>query len=382
MKIAIAGGGTGGHIYPAVAVVNSLVGAGKQVEVSFVGTRRGLEGSIVPGLGYRMHHIISRPLPTGLSAGSALSLICAFVGLLQSLVILMTDRPAVVIGTGGYASGPFVVAARLFGVPILLIEPNSVPGRTTMLLARFVDEVALGFQESVRHFAKGTNLRVTGVPTRPTLLGNTREKGISMFNLESARKTVFVFGGSRGASSINKAFVEAATALQGRDDLQFVAQTGKADYEYVSQAVQKISALCRVYPYIDDIGSAYAASDLVVCRAGAGSVAEVTACGLPSILIPYPYAAGDHQEANAKLLERIGAASVIRDEELCGERLAEAIVSIIYDTDRMTTMSGSSRELGRPDAARDISLRVLELALRKGRLSKLATVLAELCSAK
>ncbi|MFH1312873.1 MAG: undecaprenyldiphospho-muramoylpentapeptide beta-N-acetylglucosaminyltransferase [Candidatus Eisenbacteria bacterium] len=382
MKIAIAGGGTGGHIYPAVAVVNSLVKSGKQVDVSFVGTRRGLEGSIVPALGYRMRHIMSRPLPTGPSVGSALSLVCAFVGFVQSLIILMTDRPAVVIGTGGYASGPFVTAARLFGVPILLIEPNSVPGRTTMLLARFVDEVALGFQESVRYFSKGTNLRVTGVPTRPTLLGNTREHGISMFNLEPARKTVFVFGGSRGASSINKAFVEAATALEGRDDLQFVAQTGKTDYEYVSQAVQKINSLCRVYPYIDDIGSAYAASDLVVCRAGAGSVAEVTACGLPSILIPYPYAAGGHQEANAKLLERIGAASVIRDEDLSGERLAQAIVSIIYDTDKMTKMSGRSRELGRPDAARDISLRVLELALRKGRLSKLATVLAELCSVK
>jgi UDP-N-acetylglucosamine--N-acetylmuramyl-(pentapeptide) pyrophosphoryl-undecaprenol N-acetylglucosamine transferase len=382
MKIAIAGGGTGGHIYPAVAVVNSLVKSGKQVEVSFVGTRRGLEGSIVPGLGYRMHHIVSRPLPARHGAGSVLSLVYALVGFVQSFFILIADRPTVVIGTGGYASGPFVVAARLFGIPILMIEPNSVPGRTTMLLARLVDEIALGFQESVRYFAKGTNLRVTGVPTRPTLLGNTRENGISMFNLDAARKTVFVFGGSRGASSINKAFVEAATALEDRVDLQFIAQTGKADYEYVSQAVQKTGTLCRVYPYIDDIGSAYAASDLVVCRAGAGSVAEVTACGLPSILIPYPFAAGGHQEANAKLLERMGAASVIRDEDLSGERLAEAIVSIIYDDDRMARMSGSSRELGRPDAARDISLRVIELALRKGRLSKLATVLAELCSAK
>ena len=382
MKVTIAGGGTGGHIYPAVAVVNSLIRSGAQVDVAFVGTRRGLERSIVPGLGYRMHQIVSRPLPPGRSAGLVLSLLYAFVGLVQSLFILLKDRPGVVIGTGGYASGPFVVAARLFGIPILLIEPNSVPGRTTMLLARFADEVALGFQESVRYFARGTNLRVTGVPTRAALLKPTREGGIRMFNLEPDRKTVFIFGGSRGASSINKAFIEAAAALEGKDDLQFVAQTGKADYEYVSQAAQNLRVPCRVYPYIDDIGSAYAASDLVVCRAGAGAIAEVTACGLPSILVPYPHSAGGHQHANAKVMEEIGAASVILDEELSGARLAEAIVSIIYDSGKMTDMSGRSREVGRPDAARDIAVRVTELAVRKGRLSKLAAVLAELCSAK
>ena len=382
MRIAIAGGGTGGHIYPAVAVINCLSDSGHSVDVTFVGTRRGLERSIVPRLGYRVRHIISRPLPRGRRMGTAFSFLCAFLGLVQSILIILVERPGVVIGTGGYASGAFVVAAKLFGIPILLVEPNSIPGKATMLLARFADEVALGFQESVRHFAKGTNLRVTGVPIRPALLGHDREEGISKFNLDPAKKTVFVFGGSRGASRINKAFVEAAKTLEEKTDLQFLVQTGKADYEYVSQAAQSLRVVCKVHPYIEDIGPAYAAADLVVARAGAGTVAELTACGLPSIVIPYPHAAAGHQEANARLLEQSGAASVILDKDLDGEILARTIVSIIYDADRRTGMSRNSRRMGKPDAAREIATRLIDLAARKGRLSKLAAALGELCSAK
>jgi UDP-N-acetylglucosamine--N-acetylmuramyl-(pentapeptide) pyrophosphoryl-undecaprenol N-acetylglucosamine transferase len=382
MKIAIAGGGTGGHIYPAAAVVDCLRDAGHHVDVVFIGTRRGLEKSIVPSLGFRMHRIISRPLPATRNLSFVFSLACALVGFVQSLTIAICERPHIVIGTGGYASGPFVLAARLAGVPTILIEPNIIPGRTTMLVARFVNEVALGFQESVRHFKRGTNLRVTGVPVRTGLLARTREEGLRQFSLDPVKKTVFVFGGSRGAASINKAFVDAARALQSREDLQFLVQTGKADYEYVSQAAQELSALCRVYPYIEDIGYAYAASELVVSRAGAGTVAELTACGLPSILIPYPHAMGGHQEANARLLEQSGAADVILDEELDGDRLARAIVSIIYKPERIDNMSGNSRKLGRPDASREIATRLVELALSKSRLSKLATVIGEICSAK
>jgi UDP-N-acetylglucosamine--N-acetylmuramyl-(pentapeptide) pyrophosphoryl-undecaprenol N-acetylglucosamine transferase len=382
MKVTIAGGGTGGHIYPAVAVIECLKDARHKIEISYVGTRRGLEGSIVPGLGYTMRQIVSRPLPPKKSVGFIFSLLCALVGFLQSALMLICERPDVVIGTGGYASGPFILAARLFGVPTLLIEPNSIPGRTTMLMARFVNEVALGFKESVRHFGNGTNLRVTGIPIRTSLLGCTRQDGMRKFNLDPAKNTVFIFGGSRGASSINKAFVEAAKALDDRDDLQFLVQTGKADYEYVSQEAQNLNIPCRVYPYIGDIGFAYGACDLAVARAGAGTVAELTACGLPSILIPYPHAMGRHQDANARLLEEIGAARVILDEDLNGEVLAETIVSIIYDPGKMTDMSGRSRDFGKPEAAREIATRLVELAASEGRLSKLATVLGELCSVR
>jgi UDP-N-acetylglucosamine--N-acetylmuramyl-(pentapeptide) pyrophosphoryl-undecaprenol N-acetylglucosamine transferase len=288
----------------------------------------------------------------------------------------------VVIGTGGYASAPVVLAARILGVPILLIEPNSIPGRTTTMLARFADEVALGLQESVRHFSRGTNLRVTGVPIRPSMLSCTREEGLQVFGLSPGRKTVFVFGGSRGASSINRALVDAARTLQDRQDLQFLVQTGRGDYQMVAGALSGLRIPCVVHPYIDDIGHAYAVCDLAVCRAGAGTIAELTAFGLPSILIPYPHATGGHQETNARILEESGAASVILDEDLNGRNLANTIVAIIDDAGHLGDMSRNSRGLGNPDAPREIAVRLVELAGHKGRLSRLAAVLVELCSVR
>lgn len=382
MKAVIAGGGTGGHIYPAVAVLESLAASGVPTETVFVGTRRGLEGGIVSGLGYRLRSIVARPLPMKKSPGYFFSLACAIVGTIQSVFILAWDRPNVIIGTGGYASAPVVMAGRLLGIPILLIEPNSVPGRTTTMLARFADEVALGLQESVRYFSRGTNLRVTGVPIRPSMLACTREEGMRLFGLDPERKTIFVFGGSRGASSINKAFVDAARTLQDRQDLQFLAQTGASDYEMVSEAVSRLRIPCVVHPYIDDIGPAYAAGNLAVCRAGAGTIAELTAFGLPSILIPYPHATAGHQETNAKILEESGAASVILDEDLNGRNLANTIVAIIDDANHLKDMSRDSRGLGSPDASREIAVRLVQLAGHKGRLSRLAAVVVELCSVR
>jgi UDP-N-acetylglucosamine--N-acetylmuramyl-(pentapeptide) pyrophosphoryl-undecaprenol N-acetylglucosamine transferase len=251
-----------------------------------------------------------------------------------------------------------------------------------MLLARFVDRIALGFQESVRYFRKGTNLRVTGVPVRSGLLEPSRDEGVKRFGLDPARKTVLVFGGSRGAHSINRAIVEAARLLQAKPDLQFLIQTGEADYAEVSGALGGLNLSSRVYPYIDEIGYAYRASDLVVARAGASTVTEVAAFALPSILIPYPHAALAHQDENARLMEARGAALVIKDRDLSGPVLAEAIVSIIYDQSRREMMSRHSGDVGSRDASSDIAGHIAELAKGKGRLSKLATVLGDICSAR
>lgn len=382
MKIVIAGGGTGGHIYPAVAVIEYLRAADANTEVVFVGTRRGLESSIVPSLGYRMRCIAARPLPAGKSPMLLVAGLYAIVGLVESVFLLLVERPSVVVGTGGYASGPLVLAASLVGVPTLLIEPNVIPGRTTMLLARLADRIVLGFQESVRYFKKGTNLRVTGVPVRPALVAPTRDDGLKRFGLDQARKTVLVFGGSRGAHSINKAFVAAAKKLAARGDLQFVVQTGEQDYQWVVKALNGLSLTCRAYPYIDDIGYAYRASDLVVSRAGASTLTEITALGLPSILIPYPHATLAHQDQNARLLEKSGAAVVINDRDLTGDVLADAIVALVCDSARMGTMSKNSRDLGKPDAAREIASHLHDLTQRRGRLRRLAAVLGDICSAR
>jgi len=268
------------------------------------------------------------------------------------------------------------------GIPILLVEPHSVPGRTVAMLSPYADEIALGFRERVRYFSKGTNLRVTGVPIRSSLVGGSRASGMKRFNLDPDLKTVFVFGGSRGASSINRAVMGAVRKLQGRDDLQFLIQTGKRDFALVADSVADLDIGCRVYPFIEEMGLAYAVSDLVVCRAGAGAVAEITANALPAILVPYPHATAQHQESNARLLEARGAAQVILDADLNGEVLARTIASILSDPGRLETMSRDSRVLGRPDAAGEIASRLIDLARRKGRLSKLATVLADICSAR
>jgi UDP-N-acetylglucosamine--N-acetylmuramyl-(pentapeptide) pyrophosphoryl-undecaprenol N-acetylglucosamine transferase len=382
MRVTIAGGGTGGHIYPAVGVVEYLRAIDDRLHVAFVGTRSGLEAGIVPSLGYKMYSIVAKPLPSKKGLGAVPALASAMVGLVQSFGILLLERPNVVVGTGGYASGPLVFAASLVGIPTLLIEPNVIPGRTTTLLARMVDRIALGFPESVRYFRKGTNLRVTGIPVRPRLVAPTRDDGLKRFGLDPGRKTVFVFGGSRGAHSINEAFMAAAAVLQPRSDLQFIIQTGTADYERVVAAMSKLDVCCRVYPYIDDIGYAYRASDLVVSRAGASTLTELAALGLPSILIPYPHATLSHQEENARLLEARGAAVVIMDRDLTGDMLARAIVSIICDRAKHETMSRNSSSLARPEASREIAANLVDLAKAKGRLSKLATVLGDICSAR
>jgi UDP-N-acetylglucosamine--N-acetylmuramyl-(pentapeptide) pyrophosphoryl-undecaprenol N-acetylglucosamine transferase len=382
MKVVVAGGGTGGHIYPAVAVLERLRTGVENLDVTFLGTRRGLEGGIVPRLGYSMRAIVSRPLPAIKNADFVFSLIAASVGFVQSLIIMMSNRPHVVIGTGGYASGPVVLAARVLGIPILLIEPNSVPGRTISLLSRYADEIDLGFKETVRYFERGTNLRVTGVPIRASLGGGRRAEGLERFGLAGDRKTVFVFGGSRGAESINRAVIEAARLLADRRDLQLLVQTGRDGYARVEESLKKLEMPSSVHAFIDDMRLAYAAADLVVCRSGASAVAEVTACGLPAILIPYPHATGGHQESNARLLEEAGAARVILDCDLDGDALARAIVSMITDPDLVRRMSDNSRRLGNPRAADEIASRLLDLARKKGRLRKLATALVDLCSVR
>ena len=191
-----------------------------------------------------------------------------------------------------------------------------------------------------------------------------------------------MFVGIRGASSINQAIVDAVRNLDNRNDLQFVIQTGERDFRRVAEAVAGLGTTCRVYPFIEEMGLAYAVSDLVVCRAGAGAVAEITANELPAILIPYPHATARHQESNARLLETQGAAKVILDGDLSGDVLARTIVSILSDSEHLETMSRDSRNLGKPDAAGEIASRLIDLARRKGRLRKLATVLVDLCSVR
>jgi UDP-N-acetylglucosamine--N-acetylmuramyl-(pentapeptide) pyrophosphoryl-undecaprenol N-acetylglucosamine transferase len=239
----------------------------------------------------------------------------------------------------------------LFGCPLLLQEQNSIPGLTNRWLARIADEVHLSFLEARRYFSKRDHLKVTGNPVRAYILSGERAQALREFKLDGSRPTLFIFGGSLGAKRINSAALDALRRLNGRFDVQCILQTGREDHDAVAAAVEAEQLPATVLPFVKKMHLAYAAADLVVCRAGAMTLAEIAVCGRPSILIPYPYAAHDHQRVNAANLADRGAAVTIDESELTGERLAQEIAHLLADRTLLSRMSTNARLFARPDAA-------------------------------
>jgi UDP-N-acetylglucosamine--N-acetylmuramyl-(pentapeptide) pyrophosphoryl-undecaprenol N-acetylglucosamine transferase len=366
MKVLIAGGGTGGHIYPGIAVAEELKRIAPETDILFVGGDRGLEGRVVPEAGFELATIGARGLPRRSPwrvPGAVLANTGAF---LAATGIVGRFKPDVVLGTGGYVSAPVVVAAWLARRPVVLQEQNSVPGLTNRLLARVADEVHLAFSESRGFFAHKDRLKLTGNPVRRMILSGDRKAALARFGLSEGKSTVFVFGGSRGARRINEATLEAMAKLRGSLPAQFILQTGKEDFAWAKERAEAQSLPVTVVPYLTHIHEAYAAADLVVCRAGAMTLAEIAACGVPAILVPYPFAAYNHQETNAQNLAERGGAVLIRDSELTGERLASDLRRLVQDRETLIKMSVNARRFARPDAAERIARGLLEWA-RTGR---------------
>lgn len=354
MKVMIAGGGTGGHVYPGIAVAEELRRSRPDSDVVFVGTKRGLEATAVPEAGFRLRTIWSRGLPRRAWWRWPGVLLTDFFGCLQALAVLRNERPDVVLGTGGYVSGPVSLAAWILRRPLVLQEQNSVPGLSNRWLAQIADEVHLSFVEARSYFRRKDHLRVTGNPIRPYILSGDRTTALEEFGLNTAKPTVFVFGGSRGAHRINLAALDAMRRLSGRVDVQFILQTGRDDFDMMRAAVDAERFPAKVLPFLKRIHMAYAAADLVVCRSGAMTLAEIAACGTPAILVPYPHAAHDHQAVNAANLVDRGAAAMIPDRELTGERLASEIARWLSDRQALSRMSANARTFARPDAAERI----------------------------
>ncbi|HYM80886.1 MAG TPA: undecaprenyldiphospho-muramoylpentapeptide beta-N-acetylglucosaminyltransferase [Candidatus Limnocylindria bacterium] len=350
----IAGGGTGGHVYPGIAVAEEMMRLRPSAEVVFVGGRRGLEAQAVPESGFRIRFIVTRGFPRRAWWRWPAALIANVVGFAQALGVVASERPDVVLGTGGYVSGPVALAARVLRRPLLLQEQNSIPGLSNRWLARIADEVHLSFTEARAYFDRKDHLKITGNPVRAHILGGDRAAAMREFALAAGRPTVFVFGGSRGAHRINEAALDAMRRLKGRVDVQFILQTGRDDFEWAKGQVEADALPARVMPFLRQIHLAYAAADLVVCRSGAMTLAEIAANGTPAILIPYPYAAHNHQEVNANNLVERGAAALIPDRELGGERLAKEIAHLLADRQTLRRMSVNARTFARPDAAERI----------------------------
>ncbi|HHV61818.1 MAG TPA: undecaprenyldiphospho-muramoylpentapeptide beta-N-acetylglucosaminyltransferase [Firmicutes bacterium] len=375
MRVLFAGGGTGGHIYPGITIADALTASGEDVEVLFVGSRRGLENEIVPRRGYRLATIDIAGFERRVSLKTAKTVVMACKGCWQALAIIRSFRPDVVVGTGGYVCGPVVMVAKLLKIPALIHEQNAIPGVTNRILSAFVDVVAATYSESVRYFRRPGRVVVTGNPVRPSVLAATRAGGSASLGLDPQKPTLLVFGGSQGSRAINQAMIEAfPLLLQGMPDLQIVHQTGKLDYDRVCGELRARNLYdggrgregIIVTPYLYDMENALAAADLVVSRAGAISIAEITARGLPAILIPLPTAAEHHQERNARALESSGAARVILEPDLNGPSLAASVLDLLRDRDALREMATRSKGLGRPEATGELVKLVKSLARRKG----------------
>jgi UDP-N-acetylglucosamine--N-acetylmuramyl-(pentapeptide) pyrophosphoryl-undecaprenol N-acetylglucosamine transferase len=355
LRVIIAGGGTGGHVYPALAVAEELRRADPLADILFLGTARGLEARVIPARGYAFTLVQARGFPRAVSFSALASLLDIARGFVQTLGIVRRSRPDVVLGTGGYVSAPLVLASALLARPIVVQEQNAIPGVANRLLGRLAREVHVAFPGAARYF-DAARVQLSGNPLRHDVTRGDRRRAAARFGFDADRTTVLVFGGSLGARSINGAVASAARLLATppRADAQFLVQTGEAMEEEVARACRDAGLHAYVAAYLEDMGDAYAIADLAVCRAGAMTLAELAACGLPAILVPYPYAAHGHQSANAAWFAEQGAAEVIADGELTGERFDAAVRALLAQPEKRRAMAERVRTLARPDAASEI----------------------------
>ncbi|MEK8023406.1 MAG: undecaprenyldiphospho-muramoylpentapeptide beta-N-acetylglucosaminyltransferase, partial [Candidatus Hydrogenedentota bacterium] len=303
MKIAIAGGGTGGHIYPGIAVAEEIVRRGG--EAFFIGTERGLESKIVPHSGFPFRIVAAAPMKRGQWAQNAASLLNNFRGFLEARNILRAERPAAVLGTGGYVSFAACSAARALGLPLALHEQNAIPGLANRVLARFASVVMTAWSG----VKTGTAAKVVGLPVRADFAKMNRAEARARLNLPPDARVLLVFGGSRGAASLNRAVSSFARKLE---NIHLIWATGADHYDAMLSTLGELPSNLRLFPYLDDMPAAFHAADLIVARSGAMTLAELAACGRPSILVPFPHATGDHQTANARAFVDAGAAAMIR----------------------------------------------------------------------
>jgi UDP-N-acetylglucosamine--N-acetylmuramyl-(pentapeptide) pyrophosphoryl-undecaprenol N-acetylglucosamine transferase len=369
LTILFAGGGTGGHLYPAIAVAEELSKRIKDVDIHFVGTRQGLEARVIPRLGFKLHFNAIRGLRRKLDFENVLLPFRIMASSLQCLKLLHQVGPHVVVGTGGYVSGPTLFYSALLGIPTLIQEQNSFPGVTTRLLAFFVNRVHLSFKESCKYFRSKRKLFISGNPVRTLPSGIEKSEARQKFGLDPNKNTLLVFGGSQGARAINQAMTKALPRILKKSDAQIIWGTGNGDYSEVVRAAKVSEHRIKVLEYIDDMRTAYSASDLVLSRSGASTLAEITCYGLPSILVPYPFATAGHQETNARTLEASGAAVVILQKELEFTLLADKIIELFHDDETRKKMGNAAKAISNPRAAECIVDSLLELIALKSNMN-------------
>lgn len=355
MRILFAGGGTAGHVNPAVAIANYIKEKEPDSEFLFVGTREGMESTLVPKQGYNIEFIKIHGLKRSLSLSNLKVVAELLSGISKTKKIIKSFKPDAVVGTGGYVAAPVLMAASAKKIPTLVHEANAFPGVTVRLLSRYADVVALSMGDAARFLKPGCRVEITGNPVRPSILACDKKKAREKLGLDN-RRTVLIFGGSLGAEKINKVTVDWISQIAPERKYQIIMSTGKNNhYKAVLGQFRENGINLADYPeikvseYIYDMDLSLNAADLIIARSG-GSVSEMTALGKPAILIPSPYVAGNHQEHNARAVERSGGAVVITEAELCTERLKTVAADILESDSKLSAMSKGSQSIGIRDA--------------------------------
>ena len=369
-SLLIAAGGTGGHIFPGLALADAIVAEEPTARVAFVGTKRGLESTLIPKAGYQLHLVDMVPF-AGSNKLRVPGALTRSVWQARRLLKLYSADTAV--GMGGYASVPLVIAARLSGVPALVHESGAIVGRANALAARFTSNVGFAFEHTEGKLPGSVTPRVVGMPLAPQFSTFDREglraEARAEFGLSDGRAALFVMGGSLGALHLNDLAVELAGRWKDRNDVAIVIKAGRDHAERVEEGLAQNggSSVARCISFFERMDHAYAAADLAVCRAGAGTVAEIAVTGLPSILVPYPHAIDDHQTLNAGALVRAGAAVLVPDSELSLERVQPTIEELLFSPDRLRKMSDSALTVAHPKAAEELASWALSLASKKNK---------------
>jgi UDP-N-acetylglucosamine--N-acetylmuramyl-(pentapeptide) pyrophosphoryl-undecaprenol N-acetylglucosamine transferase len=354
VKLLIAGGGTGGHVFPAIAIAQEWLSRGKEREVVLVGTQRGLEMKLVPQAGLPLETLRVAGLKGKGGATLVKNLAMLGPGLLDAIRVLRKHKPVAAFGVGGYAAGPMMLATWMNGVPNVIFEPNAEPGFTNRVLAKLSTRIAAGYERSAR--ALGPKALVTGCPVRAEFFAITQRLLEKPFRL-------LVTGGSQGALAINRTFVDAMDRLATRkNELAIVHQTGEHDYNAVRTAYARREYLAEVVPFLTNMAERFAWADVIVCRAGAITASEMAAAGRAAIFIPFGAATDSHQLRNAQEMARVGAGRVIPESELTPERLTNEIFSLLDQPQEIERQSAAARSLARPAAARDIVNLIEEVA--------------------
>ena len=356
-KVVIAGGGTGGHLYPGIALAKALRKEDMDIEINFIGTKQGIESRVLPGEGFNLKTILSSGLLGKKGINKWVSWCKLPIGTAQSICFLIRNRPNLAVGVGGYASAPLILSAWLLRIPILIHEQNALPGIANRWLGKIADKIAVSFEES-RYFFPKNKVAVTGNMISEELCRPREEFSPPTKNPFK----ILILGGSQGAHSINLAMLEALDFLSDRKErLHITHQTGEADYEATKNMYNKKGFPAEVLPFIKNMPTRYRLASLIICRSGATTLAEITAAGRMSVLIPFPYATHNHQEHNARVIEAANAGELILDNELSGKRLAESIKKAMDEPEYIQAMEDNSYRLGNRDATEKVRKICMEL---------------------